>query len=81
MQTSFLCQNIFPYEIQGKNDIECYDKVMDLYPDYPKIWWYNFILGYKQKIKEYFCSSKWFYNYNNKEINCEDVKVKECYSC
>ena len=26
-----------PHELQWKEDIECYDKVMDLYPNYPKI--------------------------------------------
>jgi hypothetical protein len=54
MQTSFLWQKIFPFEIQRKNDIEFYDKVMDLYPDYPKIWGYNLVARYKAKVKGYF---------------------------
>jgi hypothetical protein len=37
-----------------KNDIEFYDKVMDLYPDYPKIWRYNLVARYKAKVKGYF---------------------------
>jgi hypothetical protein len=35
-----------------RKEIECYDKVMELHPLYPKIW-YNLALGYKQKAKEY----------------------------
>ena len=35
-----------------RKEIECYDKVMELRPNYPKIW-YNLGLGYKQKAKEY----------------------------
>ena len=54
MQTSCQWQNIFPYELQRKKDIECYNKVMDLYPNYPKIWWYNLVTRYKAKVKEYF---------------------------
>ena len=40
-------------------EIECYDKVMELRPNYPKIW-YNLGLGYKQKAKEYFHRRKPF---------------------
>ena len=55
MQTSFQWHNIFPCEIQRKKDIECYDKVMDLYPNYPKIWWDKAVLAFKQREtnKEY----------------------------
>jgi hypothetical protein len=42
------------YELQRKGDLECYDKVMESHPNYPKIWWYNLVLVYKQKAKEYF---------------------------
>ena len=35
-----------------RKEIECYDKVMERRPNYPKIW-YNLGLGYKQKAKEY----------------------------
>ena len=35
-----------------RKEIECYDKVMEIRPNYPKIW-YNLGLGYKQKAKEY----------------------------
>jgi hypothetical protein len=51
------CFNSIPYELQWKGDIECYDKVMELHPNYPKIW-YNLVLGYIQKIREYFHLSK-----------------------
>ena len=40
-------------ELQSNGDIERYDNIMEQYPNYPKIW-YNLILGYKQKTKEYF---------------------------
>jgi len=38
-------------------EIECYDKVMELHPNYPKIW-YNLSLGYKQKAKNMFIKMK-----------------------
>lgn len=40
-----------------RKEIECYDKIMELRPNYPKIW-YNLRLGYKQKAKEYVHKSK-----------------------
>ncbi len=46
--------NNIPPELQRKGDIECYDKVMEQRPNYPKIWWYNLVLAYKQKAKKYF---------------------------
>jgi|GEM_PF-2471478 len=48
MQTSLQWENNFPYELQRKDHIECYERVMDLYPN-PKIWWYNLVLRYKAK--------------------------------
>ena len=42
-----------PHELQRKGDIECYEKGMELLPNYPKIW-YNRGLKYKQKVKQYF---------------------------
>ncbi len=42
-----------PHELQRKGDIECYEKAMELHPNYPKIW-YNSVLKYKQKTKQYF---------------------------
>ena len=53
MKTSFQWQNVFPYKLQKKKDIECYDKVMDIHPNYPMII-YNLVLAFKQKTKEYF---------------------------
>ena len=41
--------NSIPHELQRKGDTECYDKVMERYPNYPKIRWYNLVLKYKQK--------------------------------
>jgi hypothetical protein len=52
----FYNDNYIPYELQRKGDIECYDKFMEQYPNYPKIWWHNLILLFKQKAKEYFKS-------------------------
>ena len=48
---------LYPCELKNRNEIECYDKVMELYPNYFTIW---FILGleYKLKAKEYFQRSK-----------------------
>jgi tetratricopeptide (TPR) repeat protein len=42
-----------PHELQRKGDIECYEKAMELHPNYPKIW-YDRGLRYKQKAKQYF---------------------------
>jgi hypothetical protein len=55
------------YELKYRNELECYDKVMELYPNYFTIW---FILGlrYKQKAKEYFHGSKLSTN------TCKDIK-------
>lgn len=41
---------LYSYELKNRNKIECYDKCMELYPNYFTIW---FILGwgYKQKTK------------------------------
>ena len=52
----FYNDNNIPHELQWKGDIECYDKVMGQCPNYPKIWWYNLVLTFKQKTKEYFKS-------------------------
>lgn len=49
MQISLQWQNIFSYELQRKDHIECYKRVNDLYPNYPKICWYNLVLRYKAK--------------------------------
>ena len=55
------CNNNIPSpELQRKGDIECYDKLMKQLPNYPKIWWYNLVLPFKQKTKEFFKR----YNYN-----------------
>jgi hypothetical protein len=43
-----------PHELHRKGDIEYYDKVMGQCPNYPKIWWHNLNLAFKQKTKEYF---------------------------
>ena len=52
ISTEWFYNDNIPYELQWKEDIECYDKVMEPRPIYPKIW-YNLILRYKQKVKEY----------------------------
>jgi hypothetical protein len=41
----------FPDELLGNSDVECYDRVMDLHPKYPKIWYY-LVLGHKQRLKK-----------------------------
>jgi len=40
-------------ELHRKGDIECYEKAMELHPNYPRIW-YNRWLKYKHKAKQYF---------------------------
>ena len=40
-----------------RKEIECYDKVMELRPNYPKIW-YNLGLGYKKRLKNMFIKVK-----------------------
>lgn len=50
--------NNIPDELKIQKQIESYDKVMELHPKYPYIWYklglaYD-ALGYKQKTQEYF---------------------------
>jgi len=47
----FYSDNIPSHELQLKGDIECYDKVMEQRPNYPKICWYNLVLIFKQKTR------------------------------
>jgi tetratricopeptide (TPR) repeat protein len=54
--------NNIPNELKIQKEIESYDKVMEIHPKYPYIWYklglaYDAI-GYKQKAKEYFNRSK-----------------------
>jgi hypothetical protein len=42
----------FPDELLENSDVECYDRVMDLHPKYPKIWYY-LGLGHKQRLKKF----------------------------
>ncbi len=42
--------NRIPYEIECKGEIECYDKINELYPKYPVII-YNYARKYKKKLK------------------------------
>ena len=47
--SKWFCNNNIPHELQWKGDIECYDKIMGQSPNYPKIWWYNLVLIFKQE--------------------------------
>lgn len=40
--------------LKNRKEIECYEEVMGSHPMYPKIWWYNLSLRYKQKAQKYF---------------------------
>jgi hypothetical protein len=42
--------NRIPYEIQCKGEIECYDNINELHPNYPVII-YNYARKYKKKLK------------------------------
>ena len=42
----------FPDELQRNSDVECYDRVMDLHPKYPKRWYY-LVIGHKQRLKKF----------------------------
>ena len=47
-----------PYELKIQKETESYDKIMEIHPKFPYIWYklglaYEAI-GYKQKAKEYF---------------------------
>ena len=56
------------YELQSKNDIECYDKVMNLYPNYPFII-YAQIRKFRQMIKIFVLTKvKSLRNINNQMI-------------
>ena len=50
---------LYSYELKNRNEIECYDRCMELYPNYFTIW-FILGLGYKQKAKEYFHRRKPF---------------------
>jgi hypothetical protein len=53
--SEWFCNYSIPNELQWKGDIECYDKVMERRPNYPKILWYMLVLRIKnKKTKEYF---------------------------
>ena len=41
----------FPDELLINSDVECYDRIMDLQPIRPKIWYY-LVLGHKQRLKK-----------------------------
>ena len=41
----------FPDELLGNSDVECHDRVMDLHPIYPKIWYY-LGLGHTRMLKK-----------------------------
>jgi hypothetical protein len=49
--------NSIPYELKCKGEIECYDKLNELYPKYPIII-YNRALRYKQRLKKITTSIK-----------------------
>jgi len=57
---------LYSYELQNRNEIECYDKVMELYLDYFTIW-FIITLGYKLKAIEYFIEVN--YSTINQEID------------
>jgi hypothetical protein len=42
--------NRIPYELKCKGEIECYNKLNELHPEYPVII-YNHALRYKQRLK------------------------------
>ena len=46
--SDWFCSYNIPHELQRKGDIECYDKVMEQHPNYPKIWWYRLVLRFKE---------------------------------
>ena len=39
-----------PYELRCKGEIECYDKISELHPEYPVII-YNYVRKYKKRLK------------------------------
>jgi len=56
--SGWFCNDNISHELQSKGDIECYDKVMEQRPNYPKIWWNNLVITFKQKTKECFDKSE-----------------------
>jgi hypothetical protein len=49
--------NNIPYEIECKGEIECYDKINELYPIYPIII-YNYARKYKKRLKSKVSTTK-----------------------
>ena len=39
-----------PHGLHREGDIECYDKLMEQHSNYPKIWWNNLLLVFKQRL-------------------------------
>ena len=54
--SEWFCNEDIPYELQRKEYIECYDKVMESHPNYLTII-YTHVLQYKQRLK-IFASTK-----------------------
>ena len=49
--------NRIPYELKCKREIECYDKINELYPKYSVII-YNYAMRYKRRLKKIASISK-----------------------
>lgn len=55
---------LYSCELKNRNEIECYDKVMELYPNYFTYFtiWFILGLGYKIKAKEYKIKAKEYFH-------------------
>jgi len=46
-ESSVVIVKLYSYELKIRKEIECYDKVMELRPKYPQVW-YKLGLEYKK---------------------------------
>ena len=74
-----------PYELKIQKETDSYDKIMEVHPKYPYIWYklgliYDSI-GYKQKAKEYFhrMETTKGYNYTINESKIGSINLRDYY--
>lgn len=66
--SEWFCNDNIPEELQWYGDVECYDKVMDQYPNYPMIWYRQIDSTLNKKLQNLFkCNWKLKFPRNNNQ--------------
>ena len=63
-----------PYEIECKGEIECYDKISELHPEYPVII-YNYARKYKKRLKKIAISKTKVKSLKKRNINIVSIGI------